>query len=63
MSRLMKMQSVPSQAGVDITEGPPQADFFFKRFRFEICGIPLKFIEFSDQSKKNPPAAGKITIK
>ena len=50
MSCLMKMQSIPSQAGVDITEGPPQADFF--RFRFEIGGIRLKFIEFSDQSKK-----------
>ena len=52
----MKMQSIPSQAGVDITEGPPQADFF--RFRFEIGGIPLKFIEFSDESKKNSACGG-----
>ena len=28
MSCLMKMQSSPSQAGVYIAEGPPQADFF-----------------------------------
>ena len=54
----MKMQSSPSQAGVYIAEGPPQADFFYKDFWFEIGGIPLKFIEFSDQSKKNSACGG-----
>ena len=53
----MKMQSIPSQAGVYIAEGSPQVDFF-KDFWFEIGGIPLKFIEFSDQSKKISACGG-----